>query len=115
MLLGAHVSISGGYLNALIEARRIGADVIQIFTKNQRYWLEREVKTDEAKSFREQTPEHGVRQVFSHAIYLISLGSANDLIAEKSIQSLAMELRRCEALGLTHTVLHPGSAGERTM
>lgn len=115
MLLGAHVSISGGYLNALTEAQRIGADTIQIFTKNQRFWREKEISEDEGLAFRKAMRSHGVKQAFSHAIYLISLGSENDEIVEKSLLSLAMELRRCETLGLTHTVLHPGAAGTATV
>jgi deoxyribonuclease-4 len=113
MLLGAHVSISGGYANALIEANRFGMDAIQIFTKNQRYWRERTVEEEEGKAFRAGCKKYGVKQVFSHAIYLISLGSDNDEIIEKSVLSLTMELRRCQALGLTHTVLHPGHAGSQ--
>jgi deoxyribonuclease-4 len=111
MLLGAHVSIAGGYLNALTEAKRLGIDTIQIFTKNQRYWRERKVTAQEGKAFRSAMKANGVKQAFSHAIYLISLGSENAEIVEKSILSLAMELERCRALGLTHTVLHPGHAG----
>jgi deoxyribonuclease IV len=111
MLLGAHVSISGGYLNALTEAKRLGIDAIQIFTKNQRFWRERLVTEEEGKEFRMQMPKHGVKQAFSHAIYLISLGSENDEIIEKSVLSLAAEFERCRTLGLTHTVMHPGSAG----
>ncbi len=112
MLLGAHVSIAGGYINALAEARRLGIDAIQIFTKNQRFWKEREVSAVEGNLFRQEMGSHGVKQAFSHAIYLISLGSENEEIVEKSVASLIMELRRCEALGLTHTVLHPGHAGK---
>lgn len=54
---------------------------------------------------------YGVNQAFSHAIYLISLGSENEEIVEKSIQSLASELDRCETLALTHTIMHPGASG----
>jgi deoxyribonuclease IV len=115
MLLGAHVSISGGYINALIEAKRLGIDAIQIFTKNQRFWKEREVTVEEGENFRKQMKAHGVKQAFSHAIYLISLGSENPEIAEKSVNSLVMELDRCNKLGLTHTVLHPGHAGRFTI
>lgn len=111
MLLGAHVSIAGGYANALEEAQRLGINTIQIFTKNQRFWREREVSEEEGKAFKKLMPQHGVKQAFSHAIYLISLGSENEEIVEKSILSLAMELDRCKKLGLTHTVLHPGAAG----
>jgi deoxyribonuclease IV len=115
MLLGAHVSISGGYLNAAIEAKRLGIDAIQIFTKNQRFWAEKTVTEEEGKAFRKACKESGVKQAFSHAIYLISLGSQNEDIAAKSMLSLAMELERCRVLGLSHTVLHPGSAGDQTV
>jgi deoxyribonuclease-4 len=112
MLLGAHVSISGGYLNALIEAKRLKANAIQIFTKNQRFWRERVVSEEEGREFSKAMPKYGVKQAFSHAIYLISFGSENDDIVEKSIFSLAMEFERCQKMGLTHTVMHPGSAGK---
>lgn len=112
MLLGAHVSISGGYINALIEAKRLGIDAIQIFTKNQRFWQEKTVTIEEGKSFKAACKTYGVKQVFSHAIYLISMGSEDEVIVKKSNVSLAMELERCRVLGLTHTILHPGSAGK---
>jgi deoxyribonuclease-4 len=115
MLLGSHLSVSGGYINAAIEANRLGMDAIQIFTKNQRYWKEKMVTEQEGKEFREACAKYGVKQVFSHSIYLISLGSDNPEIAEKSMLSLAMELERCRVLGLTHTVLHPGVAGTLTI
>jgi deoxyribonuclease IV len=111
MLLGAHVSISGGYINAAIEAHRLGINTIQIFTKNQQQWKEKIVSPEEGKAFRDACNKYGVKQAFSHAIYLISLGSDNEEIAEKSMLSLAMELERCRVLGLSHTVLHPGAAG----
>lgn len=111
MLLGAHVSVAGGYINGLLEANRLGMDTIQVFTKNQRYWRERVVSPHEGKDFRDACVKYGVKQAFSHAIYLISLASENEETVEKSVQSLIMELERCRVLGLTHTVLHPGVAG----
>jgi deoxyribonuclease IV len=111
MLLGAHVSISGGYLNALTEAKRLGIDAIQIFTKNQRFWQEKIISEEDSAAFRSSMKKFGVEQAFSHAIYLISLGSENDEIVQKSVVALAAELERCKALGLTHTVMHPGSSG----
>jgi deoxyribonuclease-4 len=110
MLLGSHVSISGGYINAAIEAHRLGIDAIQIFTKNQRFWQEKTVSTEEGKIFKDACKKYGVKQAFSHSIYLISMGSEDEEIANKSMLALAMELERCKVLGLTHTVLHPGSS-----
>jgi len=115
MLLGAHVSIAGGYINALKEAKRLGIDTIQIFTKNQRTWQEKMVNEEEGTSFKRALKEYSVKQAFSHTIYLISLGSENEETIERSMLSLAMELERCKSLGLTHTVLHPGSGKGREM
>ncbi|MDF2438413.1 MAG: nfo [Bacteroidota bacterium] len=112
MLLGAHVSISGGYVNAAKEAQRLAINTIQIFTKNQQQWKEKTVNEAEGKLFKQACLEAGILQAFSHTIYLISLASENDEIVEKSILSLAMEVQRCKTLGLTHTVLHPGAAGK---
>ena len=114
MLLGSHVSIAGGYLTALQEAKALDMDTIQIFSKNQRTWTERIVTPEEAALFKKNKPLFGVKQAFSHAIYLINLGTEDEALAEKSIQALVHELARCEALGLTHTVLHPGAAGQGT-
>jgi len=114
MLLGTHVSIAGGYLNSLIEAKRLGIDAIQIFTKNQRFWQEKLVSEEEGDAFKNPLPKYGVQQAFSHAIYLISLGSENEDIVQKSLLSLVAEMERCRVLGLTHTVLHPGFAGKGT-
>ncbi len=114
MLLGSHVSIAGGYMTALEEAKALNMDAIQIFSKNQRTWSERVVTDEESNMFRKNMPLYGVKQAFSHAIYLINLGTEKEALAEKSIQALVHELARCEALGLTHTVLHPGAAGEST-
>ncbi len=115
MLLGTHVSISGGYLNSLTEAKRLGIDTMQIFTKNQRFWREKLISDEEGEIFRKEFKKIGMKQAFSHAIYLISLGSQNEEIIQKSLLSLVGELERCRVLGLSHTVLHPGFAGSLSM
>ena len=112
MLIGRHVSISGGYMNALTEAKRLGIDTFQIFTKNQRFWQEKFVSEEEGLTFHNAFKAHGIKQAFSHTIYLISLGSENEETVERSLLSLVAELERCRVLGLTHTVLHPGSTGK---
>lgn len=109
MLIGTHCSINGGVENAIIQAKELGIDTFQIFTKNQRQWREREFTEAEGQSFREKLKDAGIKIAFSHATYLINLASADDEIREKSILGLAAELIRCDALGLKYTVLHPGA------
>ena len=38
-MLGSHLSIAGGMVNALQEAGELGMDCVQVFTKNQRRWV----------------------------------------------------------------------------
>ena len=115
MLLGVHCSIGGGYLNAFIEAERLGINTFQIFTKNQRQWREKEVSEIEASTFRENLVKYQIAKAFSHTTYLINLASVNETIRENSIFSLASEVKRCHSLGLAYTVLHPGSYIQSTL
>jgi deoxyribonuclease IV len=111
-LLGVHCSVSGGLSNAFIEAKRLGIDTFQIFTRNQRQWKAKPVGEDESELFKKTWKEHPeVKVIFSHASYLINLGSADPELYRKSIDAITEELIRCEALGLSYAVLHPGASG----
>lgn len=107
MFLGKHCSISGGATNACEEAFGLEMDTIQIFTKNQRQWKEKEITKEEGDSFKEKCAEKGIKLALSHTIYLINLAS-NDVVRDQSIIALAGEILRCDALGIPYTVLHPG-------
>jgi deoxyribonuclease-4 len=51
----------------------------------------------------------GMRPVVGHASYLLNLCSPRDDLWRKSIDTLGIELERCEALGVPWLVLHPGA------
>lgn len=116
MWLGAHVSTAGGLANAPVNGRGIGANAIQIFTRNQRQWRTRRVTADEAEAFRLAVKANGIGVVVSHASYLLNLASPEKSILAQSRKALVAEVRRCAALGVTAVVLHPGAhmgAGQR--
>ena len=52
MLLGAHVSISGGLENSCVHAVQTGSNAIQIFTKNQVRWDFKDLQEDAAANFK---------------------------------------------------------------
>jgi deoxyribonuclease IV len=113
MLLGVHCSVSGGLEHAFDEARILGLDTFQVFTRNQRQWKAKPVSEDEKKAFAAAWADNpGVKVIFSHASYLINLASANHELRSKSIAGFTEEVIRCHELGLAYTVLHPGAAGE---
>jgi deoxyribonuclease-4 len=109
VLLGAHVSIAGGTHEAPPRARAIGASTMQIFTKMANRWADRACETDECSTFAAALAETRVRATVAHDSYLINLASPDPVLCRRSIESFVMELERCEALGLTYLVSHPGN------
>ena len=109
VLLGAHVSIAGGTHEAPPRARAIGASAMQIFTKMANRWADRACETDECSTFAAALAETRVRATVAHDSYLINLASPDPVLRRRSIESFVTELERCEALGLTYLVSHPGN------
>ncbi len=113
MLVGVHCSVSGGLEHAFDEAKLLGIDTFQVFTRNQRQWKAKPISEEEKKAFAEAwANDPAVKVIFSHASYLINLASADSGLRSKSMAAFTDEVIRCHELGLAYTVLHPGAAGE---
>jgi deoxyribonuclease-4 len=113
MLLGAHVSVAGGLAKAPYRGRAIGADAIQIFTRNQVQWRARPLGRAEAEAFRAAMAGSGLTRAVSHGSYLVNLASPDRALLQRSRRAFVAELRRCAALGIPHAVLHPGAHSGR--
>lgn len=109
MLLGAHMSVSGGLSTAFDRAQSIGINTMQIFTKNQNRWEQKPASAEEIALWFQRQAETGIAPVVSHAAYLLNLGTPDDALWEKSVKALVDELTRAEQLGLLGVVLHPGA------
>jgi deoxyribonuclease-4 len=111
LLLGAHMSVSGGFEQSIIRAESIGCTAMQIFTKSNRQWNAKKITTEEADLFKKTVAESTIEphNIMVHATYLINIGSPDKVTEKKSVAAVLMELDRCEQLGLPYLVLHPGS------
>ncbi|MBL8840777.1 MAG: deoxyribonuclease IV [Planctomycetes bacterium] len=109
MLLGAHVSVAGGLENGPVEGRSIGADVIQVFTRNQRQWAAKPVTDEEAVTFRDSLAKQSIGAVMSHASYLLNLCAPDPAARRKSAAAFKAEIERCAKLGVTLVNFHPGA------
>jgi len=107
--LGAHTSIAGGIKNAIYSGAEIGCDVVQIFSKNQLQWKGKKISQKEVDQFREAIAETDVYPMTIHDSYLINLASPDPETYRKSFQAFIDELKRCDLLGITYLVMHPGS------
>jgi deoxyribonuclease-4 len=108
-LLGAHMSIAGGYYKAVDAAADLGMETVQVFTKNNNQWRARPIGDDEAKLFRDRAAERNVRHTLSHSSYLINVASPDAELWQKSVDAFVVELERAARLGIPHVVLHPGA------
>lgn len=109
-LLGSHMSVAGGFFNAIADGMEVGCTAIQIFTKSNRQWKSRSITDEESKLFIDAQKKSTIKAVVSHASYLINLGSITPDVQKKSFDALIDEVKRCHQLEIPYLVLHPGTA-----
>lgn len=110
MLIGAHVSNSGGLAKAIERGAERGADAIQIFNQSPRMWRPTAYTDEDFAAFREAMKKSRIKAVLIHAVYLLNCASQDKEIREKSLRSLIQSLRVGDGIGAVGVVLHPGSA-----
>src|SRR5918999_3795591 len=110
MLIGVHVSPSGGPAKAVERGVERGARSIQIFNQNPRQWKPRVYSDEEVADFRSAMAESDVDALLIHAVYLLNPASDDADFRAKTLASLTTSLRAGAALGAHAVVLHPGSA-----
>ncbi|SDC58324.1 deoxyribonuclease IV [Nocardioides lianchengensis] len=107
--VGTHVTVGKGLVaGALASAEELGCEAFQIFVGNPRGWALSAGKPAEDAAFRAATAERGLR-VFVHAPYLVNLGSPTPATYERSVASVAHNLRRAAEIGAEGVVVHTGS------
>jgi deoxyribonuclease IV len=109
MLIGAHVSVSGGLTKAVDYARSVGCECMQFFAKSPRQWKASEINRENAAAFKAAREDVGFGPVFTHTAYLINLSTADDALRDKSVAALADELERGAVLGADAVVTHIGN------
>lgn len=106
--LGFHASIKGGVDKAPGRIQQLDCPTGQIFTASNRSWSIREFRDGEVEAFHENSSQLA-GPVVAHASYLINLAKPDAEKREQALDSLAEQMRRCDALGIPDLVLHPGS------
>ena len=108
-LLGAHMSIAGGYYKAVEAAAALGMDCVQIFSKNNSQWKAKPITDDDVQAFQGTLKATGVKAPVAHVSYLINLGSPDEELWQKSLDAFVHEIERAEQLGTFGVIMHPGA------
>ena len=114
-ILGAHMSVAGGLEHAFTAGRRVGCDCLQIFVKNQRQWQGPPLTDEQVQAYQSARREAKLSPVVAHASYLLNLASPDATTRDKSIHAMIDELQRCEALGVSALIFHPGAHMDGTV
>ena len=109
MLIGAHVSTSGGLAKAIERGSELGCESIQIFNQSPRMWRPTKYGPDDFAEFREAMDASPVEAVVIHAVYLINCATKDRDMRKKSLDSLTHALRIGDGIGAAGVVLHPGA------
>ena len=108
-ILGAHMSIAGGFDKAVERAHEAGCDCVQIFSKNNNQWRARPIPEGAGEQFQQRLQELNITHPLIHASYLINLGSPDEGQWQRSVEALVIEIQRADELGIPFVVVHPGA------
>ena len=109
MEFGAHMSSSGGIDSAIDRIVGIGGDCVQVFTQSPRMWRPTDHKPEVIERFHEKRREAGIGGVVCHALYLCNLAAPDEVIYEKSIQTMRTTVDAASAIGADGVIFHVGS------
>jgi deoxyribonuclease IV len=109
-LIGAHVSIAGGIVNAPTRAAEEGLNCFQIFTRSPRGGKAPELTDDIAASFRAACAARNQNQWVVHTPYYINLASSTEQTRKNSARVIREELDRSSMIGALACMTHLGSS-----
>jgi len=103
------MSIAGGCDQAVLRAQAAGCSTVQLFTKNNNQWNAPPLDEPQITRFRQALDATGIQAPVAHTSYLINLASPDETLWNKSIAALIVEVERCQSLGISDLVVHPGA------
>src|SRR5437763_16366677 len=109
VLLGAHVSVSGGIHTAIDRIEEMGGEAVQVFTQSPRTWRPTNHDPANFERFKERRDEAGIDGVLCHALYLLNLCSPDETIYRKSVDTLKTTMQVACAIEADGVVFHVGS------
>jgi deoxyribonuclease IV len=109
VLVGAHVSTSGGIHTAIDRIEAMEGEAAQIFTQSPRTWRPTNHDPADFERFKTRRAEANIRGVVCHAVYLVNLAAPDDGIYEKSVATLENTVDVACAIEADGVVFHVGS------
>ena len=114
IIIGSHVSYSqNGLLGSVKEALSYNANTFMFYTGAPTNTIRKEIDKNIVEQACKLMAENNIdiNNVICHAPYIVNLANKKDIDKwQFSIEFIKKELTRCDELGISKLVLHPGSA-----
>lgn len=110
ILLGGHVSTSGGIYRSPERANVFSFRTYQIFTKSQMQWKAKDLENEDVEKFKSTNGQHGMGKIMVHASYLLNMCTSKPDLREKVLDAFSIEISRTDRLCIDYLTFHPGSA-----
>ncbi len=107
--VGVHLPLAGGMVKAVDRAIAIGATCLQVFADNPSAWRRRAVPPAELPAFRARLVADDILPLAVHGPYLLNLAASDETIRERTVATLAADLRTAAAWGTPFLNVHIGS------
>jgi deoxyribonuclease-4 len=109
LIIGCHLSSSGGYLAMGKEAVRIGANDFQFFTRNPRGGAAKPLDLEDIRAFEEYRKDNGIVSVLAHAPYRMNACSKDAGLREFAKNTMLDDIFRLDNIEGALYNFHPGS------
>ena len=109
IIIGAHLSVSSGFYHMGVQARDIGANTFQFFTRNPRGSKAKDLDLDDINKMNVFLKENNFGRVLAHAPYTLNPASSDDRIRGFALEVMADDISRLENIPDALYNLHPGS------
>lgn len=113
LFIGSHVSLSAPnfLLGSVKESIEYGSNALMVYTGAPQNTIRKPLEDTNIKQAWEIMKQNDIAlsNLIVHAPYIINLCSENPSTRKLAIDFLTQEIKRCEQIGSTILVLHPGS------
>ena len=109
LYLGCHLSASKGYLHMGKEAKSIGANTFQFFTRNPRGGSAKAIDENDVEAFLAFMEENNWKHILAHAPYTLNACSDKPETRDFALRTMKDDLMRMEYTPCQMYNFHPGS------
>lgn len=109
LTIGTHMSIAKGLKKTAENAVAIGANTMQIFSRNPRGSNFKVPDEAQISAFQKIRKENHFGPLLAHAPYTMNLASDQERVYEFACTVMREDIARMDALGIENIVFHPGS------